>query len=447
MKNLLSSLICILFLSFLISCQKERSFETASPGKGSLQADGTGDCLPKTIFGTYVAGKALNDSNYIEVEVSVSSPGSYTINSDAHNGYSFSGSGTFSSIGANRVKLKATGQPITSRTNDFIIRYDSSVCLIQITVLSGGSGGPAAFTLQGAGATCMNAVVSGSFVKSQALTAASKVDVQVNVTTIGSYTVSTNTVNGFSFSGTGSLTAAGLQTISLRANGTPLNDGPTTFTVTAGANTCTFSATVTAVGTPPPVPSNDHFPLTQNSWWSYDDPNNAGDTIKRVNKGSISFNNTTYQEFVETDKTGNSGSYYYRKAGNDYFENTFVDAYSLLTFDSTIEGDILFLKENLTTNATWNSAEFSGKENGVAKKLRYVFTCIDANATFSVGGKSFTNVYKINFKPQVSTSGGAFTNEPLDWTAYYAKGIGLIYVKGSIPGFDYITSIRNWLVL
>ena len=437
----------VFFLSFLFSCQKERSFETASQGKGSLQADATGDCLPKAIFGTYLAGKVLNDSNYIEVEISVSSPGSYTINSDAQNGYSFSGSGTFSSTGTNRVKLKGTGNPIASGTNNFLIRYDSSVCSIQITVLPSGSGGPAAFTLQGAGAACMNAVVSGSFVKNQALTAASKVDVQVNVTTIGSYTLSTNTVNGFAFSGAGSFAATGLQTISLRANGTPLNEGAITFTVTAGANTCTFIATVTAAGTPPPVPSNDHFPLTLNSWWSYDDPTSAGDTILRVNKRSVLINSNTYQEFLEKDEAGDSAGYYYRKVNNDYFEYNIADAYSLLTFDSSIEGDILFLKENLTTNTTWNSAEFSGKEGGVSKKLRYVFTCTDAAATVTVGGKSFSNVYKITFKPQVSTSGGAFTNEVLDWIAYYAKGIGLIYIKGSVPGFESVTSIRNWRVL
>jgi len=449
MKNLLPCLIGILFLSFLISCQKERSLEIGFPGKASLQADATGDCLPKTIVGNYIEGQPLNDSNYIEVELYVSSPGSYTINSDAHNGYSFSGSGAFSSIGTNRVKLKATGTPISSKTSDFVVRYDSSICSIQVNVLpKAGGGSPAAFTLQGAGAACMNATVGGSFVKNQALTAASKVDVQVNVTTIGSYTLSTNTVNGFSFSGTGNFTAPGLQTISFRANGTPLNVGPTTFTLTAGANTCTFSATVTATTTPPPVPSNDHFPLTVNSWWSYDDPNTVGDTVKRLNKGPGTLNNNTYQEFVETDETGQAESYYFRKAGNDYFEYAFVDAYSILTFTTPIEGDILFLKENLTTGATWNSTEWTGTENGVAKKLRYSFTCTDANASFTVGGKSFTNVYKITFKPQVSTAGGAFTDEALTWTAYYAKGIGLIYLKGTVPTFgDYIVSIRNWQVL
>ncbi len=57
MKNLLSGLFCVLF--FLISCQKEKSLESAATARGSLQADATGDCLPKTVAGNYLAGKAL----------------------------------------------------------------------------------------------------------------------------------------------------------------------------------------------------------------------------------------------------------------------------------------------------------------------------------------------------------------------------------------------------
>ena len=446
MKIFLSCLTVVLVLSLIVSCKKERSLEKAAQARGSLQANARGDCLPKTIFGNYRADKALNDSNYIDVELYISSPGSYTISTDTINGYFFRASGTFSSIGSNTVKLKGTGKPIVSGTDNFIIQYDTSVCAIQIPVLSNGSGSPAAFTLQGAGAACMNAVVSGSFIKSQALTAASKVDVQVNVTTIGSYTVSTNTVNGYSFSGTGNFSATGVQTISLRASGTPVNEGANTFSLTSLSGSCTFTATVTAGPTTPPVTSNDHFPLTLNSWWSYDDPGSAGDTILRVNKRSVSITGNTYQEFLETNEAGDESGYYYRRVSDNYFEYTIPDAYSILTFDSTKEVDILFLKENITTNTTWNSSEFTGTENNIPKKLRYMFTCTDANATVTVGTKSFTNVYKITFKPQVSTSGGAFTNEILEWTAYYAKGIGLIYLRGAVPGQEYIFNIRNWQV-
>ena len=39
-----------------VGCQKEFSFEGPnSPAEGSLQADITGDCLPKTVNGVYEA--------------------------------------------------------------------------------------------------------------------------------------------------------------------------------------------------------------------------------------------------------------------------------------------------------------------------------------------------------------------------------------------------------
>ena len=47
-------------LLVIIGCQKELSFEGANtPAQGSLQSDASGDCLPKTVNGTYEAGTAL----------------------------------------------------------------------------------------------------------------------------------------------------------------------------------------------------------------------------------------------------------------------------------------------------------------------------------------------------------------------------------------------------
>ena len=145
--------------------------------------------------------------------------------------------------------------------------YDTSICFVEVPVFPAAmTGTPAAFTLSGAPGACGNLQTSGSFVKSVALTSASKVSLDVVVTTAGTYSVTTNTVNGFSFSGSGVLNT-GTQTINLTAAGTPLADGINVFTVTAGASTCTFSVTVTATAPPPPpAASGVYFPLTQNSW-------------------------------------------------------------------------------------------------------------------------------------------------------------------------------------
>ena len=54
------SLLAFAFLIGFTACQKETSFEgDNTPAEGSLLSDVSGDCLPKTVNGTYVAGTAL----------------------------------------------------------------------------------------------------------------------------------------------------------------------------------------------------------------------------------------------------------------------------------------------------------------------------------------------------------------------------------------------------
>jgi hypothetical protein len=65
----------------------------------------------------------------------------------------------------------------------------------------------------------------------------------VNVGTPAAYTITTNTVNGVSFSKSGTFTATGLQSVALTGTGTPSASGPQNFTVTFGTTTCTFSLT------------------------------------------------------------------------------------------------------------------------------------------------------------------------------------------------------------
>src|ERR1700676_2807850 len=90
------------------SCQKEFSFETGgAPSIGSLQSNTSGDCLPKTVNGTYIAATALvTATNTISVQVNVTHTGTYLINTDTVNGYYFRTSGTFTTVGSNTVTLR-----------------------------------------------------------------------------------------------------------------------------------------------------------------------------------------------------------------------------------------------------------------------------------------------------------------------------------------------------
>ncbi|MCX6251814.1 MAG: hypothetical protein NTX61_13810 [Bacteroidetes bacterium] len=98
----------------------------------------------------------------------------------------------------------------------------------------------------GAGGTiiCSSAVISGAYVAGVALTSFNTVGVNVNVTSIGAYTIYTNTVNGYSFSASGNFTATGTQNVILLGTGTPGATGINTFMVTFGTSTCNFSMVV-----------------------------------------------------------------------------------------------------------------------------------------------------------------------------------------------------------
>lgn len=106
--------------------------------------------------------------------------------------------------------------------------------------------GPAAWSFNSGATGCTGAVVSGDFVAGTAVTAANTVILTVRVDSVGSYAVTTGSANGVSFSGAGFFTTTGIQTITLRASGTPAAAGSFNYTA-GGASGCSFTVTVTPV--------------------------------------------------------------------------------------------------------------------------------------------------------------------------------------------------------
>lgn len=436
-------------LLFLFSCQREISFEQGQLAKGSLQSD-LGNCLPKTINGSYSVNTALIDSNFVDVTINVAQTGAYSIATDTVNGYSFKGTGNFTTTGPASIRLKGSGKPLIAQTDDFTLIFDTSFCSFQVTVLAGGSsGGSAVYTLQpGAGGTCMNSTVAGTYTQGTALTTANKVSIDVNVTTAGAWTITVPSVDGINFSGSGTFATTGAQTVQLTATGTPTNSGAQTFSVTAGSSTCSFVITVATSGGTPPPPTGDHFILTNNSWWSYNTPISASDTLRRTIVGSVTASGVTYKILKEKNATNLvDDSLYIRKSGTNYYELNYIDYYTSFYFDGVPVDSILFLKEGLTTGATWSSPEYTDAVSGVPTKVRYDFICDDANATVPLNGKTYSNVYKITLKVMVSKNGGAYAVD-VTWINYYAQGIGWIYQKydDGDPADTYELPIRFYQV-
>ena len=70
------------------------------------------------------------------MDATVTTIGDWWINTDTLNGYSFSGSGTFTSPGTVQVTLYGSGTPIAAQTDNFTAtaRNNGGACSFDITV-------------------------------------------------------------------------------------------------------------------------------------------------------------------------------------------------------------------------------------------------------------------------------------------------------------------------
>ena len=225
---------------FISSCQKELSYE-AGLGKGTLKKDATGECLPFNVNGSYKTDSLLKPTiNYVDIQVSVSEPGSYFIKTDSINGYSFYAAGVFTVQGLNTIRLIGSGKPLAAGSDMFTVKFDTSVCQFNVTVTGagGGGGGSNMFTFE-----CpANPTFFGNY-QAGIPTAGDSVKINVTSPSGGSYSITTTTSNGVTFTGNGILSAtSNLQSVTLFATGTPTAGGSFTYTLTSSSttSTCTF---------------------------------------------------------------------------------------------------------------------------------------------------------------------------------------------------------------
>lgn len=245
MNILKAALLTLLVIIIIISCQKEFTIEgSIASSAGSLKNDVNGNCQAIAVSGSFKAGKSLNDSNEIQVQVNVTVNGSFTISTDTVNGYYFTGVGTFADTGLNVVSIKGRGTPVAGGTDNFSISYNNTHCSFTIPVSSGGGTTPADFTLGVTGTACTGAVAQGTYTAGTVLTADNKITIQANVTAPGTYSISTTAINGITFSASGTFAAVGTQTVILTGSGTPSTAGNTNINVNAGSSTCTFTLSI-----------------------------------------------------------------------------------------------------------------------------------------------------------------------------------------------------------
>ncbi|MEF9479994.1 hypothetical protein OWR28_21825 [Chryseobacterium sp. 1B4] len=204
----------------------------------------TVDCSSTKAMGTYVQTKELTASNYLSVSVNVTKIGNYTITGTTTNGYNFYGTGVFLSTGTQTIQVPGQGAPAAIQVDTVGLNANgtdvSCTPAVTVNVLS-----PAGIYTM----SCGSAAVNGVYKVGTALTASNTITLPVNVTALGSYTVTTNTVDGISFSGSGTFTSTGNQNITLSGTGTPTSTSVKTMTITSDSQggvstTCSVNVVV-----------------------------------------------------------------------------------------------------------------------------------------------------------------------------------------------------------
>jgi hypothetical protein len=237
-----SSITGVLISSILllaIACRKEYSYEGGRVplvAAGSL-SDSSGNCGGVTINGSYKTNVALTDNNYITVQANISSAGSYTIYTDTVNGYYFNATGYAGATGFQSVKLRGYGTPLVATAAGFTLHFNDGSCMFTIA--------PDSATLNLSG-NCNATHVNGIYIEGMPLDAGDTVNILVNVTKPGSYSIKTPSLNGISFAATGTFAVAGNYPVTLTGSGTPVSAGNTTIPVTIAGTSCSFVVSVTS---------------------------------------------------------------------------------------------------------------------------------------------------------------------------------------------------------
>jgi len=228
--------------TFPVSIRPPQSTQAAYMLQGS-----PGGCTNVQVLGDYYAGQALVPGNHIVVNVDVTNPGDYSIQTDLQNGIGFSASGHFSQSGVQTVTLAGNGTPETARNLLFTTAGGGSSCSFPLSVVT--TGVPATYVLESGGGYCV-AQISGDYTAGTPLTSSNTVAIRIFVRDLGVYTIATATVNGVYFSASGEFTNTGMQFVTLNGVGTPSIVGTYTLKpeivgpTPIGGETCDFDLPV-----------------------------------------------------------------------------------------------------------------------------------------------------------------------------------------------------------
>lgn len=282
---------------------------------------------------------------------------------------------------------------------------------------TGTNTGTAVYAFTGAPGSCVSPVVNGIYTVGTAVTAANSITVQVNVDTIGTYSITTGSANGISFSANGSFLTAGLQTITLNASGTPAAAGAYTFTIgTAG---CVFSVAFTGtIITSSNCKDCIYIPVCVGSKYTYYDTSIGVASVRIadiLNSVDTIIGSKVFQKLSFTNSlTG------YLNCTNG--ETTAV-GYQLVSGSGNVLKYYrsIMLKANAALGDTWSDTLLNPAGQTVVQN----FTIKSKVISKTLNGLNFADVIVVSLEVGLDIPGIGYI--PAAITDYsYARGVGLV---------------------
>jgi hypothetical protein len=282
----------------------------------------------------------------------------------------------------------------------------------------GTSTGTSLFVMAGEPDDCVSPLISGAYRAGTALDASNTVEILVNVTTLGTWNITTGLTNGVRFSGSGNFTTTGLQSIVLTGNGIPLQSG--IYFYRAGFVGCKFPITFTAGTVTVNCKSCSYVPVCDGSRYTYIDTTASGVNPPLAQnytylRDSI-IDGKIYQKFAITNSSGDA-----------FFNCTGGVTTSIVLNGNTIGGvtvprvELIMLKANSPVGTTWqNSIDLGG---GIS--AQYNFSIVAKGISRTVLGTVFPDV--IHVHADVNTVVPGVGSTPVATAEYYfARDVGLV---------------------
>jgi hypothetical protein len=225
------------FTTFALNTSPSMSFTRTVSGASTNGTAEVGSYTPTSSTGTMIAGQKITGGVSQTISANVTTIGNYNIKA-INNGVTYSASGTFTNPGVQDIVLNASGTPISSGTFTFSINTTPSTTFSNTTIHPSTMG-----TAEVSGYSITindDQLKAGITYPSQGNT--SYVTITATVTKKGTYNISTNSVNGVIFYGSGTFEGTGTIQISLAAEGTAKDvSAGNTWTLNTNPPTASFS--------------------------------------------------------------------------------------------------------------------------------------------------------------------------------------------------------------